>query len=60
MYTSTAYAPGLATGTLTIARYVLAEAVFGRLGLAALAIAGAGLGVGWFAGEMAITESANT
>ena len=59
MYTSTAYAPGLATGIFTIARYVLAEAVFGRLGLAALAIAGAGLGVGWFAGEMAITESAN-
>lgn len=46
-------------GAITIARYVIAEALFGRLGLAALAIAGAGMGVGWFVGEMAITESAS-
>lgn len=46
------------TSVLTIARYVLAEALFGRLALAALVIAGAGMGVAWFAGEMAITESA--
>ena len=44
-------------GIVTIARYVLAEAVFGRLAIAAVAIAGIGLGVAWFAGEMAITES---
>lgn len=46
-------------GVLTIARYVLAEALFGRLALAAILIAGAGMGVAWFAGEMAITESAS-
>ena len=46
-------------GIVTIARYVLAEALFGRLAIAAVAIAGSGLGVAWFAGEMALTEAAS-
>jgi ABC-type Na+ efflux pump permease subunit len=51
--------PQVVGGILTIARYVLAEALFSRLLIAALAIAGIGLGIAWFAGEMAITESAS-
>ncbi len=50
---------GALPGVITIARYVLAEALFGRLALAAMVIALAGMGVAWFAGEMAITEAAN-
>ena len=52
-------APGVVGGIVTIARYVLTEAVFGRLAIAAVAIASIGLGVAWFAGEVAITESAS-
>ena len=52
-------APRIVGGIVTIARYVLAEALFGRLAIAGVAIVGAGLGVAWFAGEMAITESAS-
>ena len=44
-------------GVVTIARYVLIEALSARLALASLVIATAGMGIALFAGELAITEA---